>query len=101
PTGTRAHISIYDGVVIECVGGDLTVKVEDNTTSGEGIFSEPVEQRDQTLDGAEVHYAIVGILILLRIRPYQEKKLRYLVFNEKARTVQRIDAIEEACVLLP
>ncbi|HET6408432.1 MAG TPA: DNA repair ATPase, partial [Chthoniobacteraceae bacterium] len=99
--GAFPHISIEDRVFVECVGGDLTVKVEDNTASGEGIYTEPVEQRDQTLDDAEIFYAIVGNLILLRIRPYQEKKVRHFVFNEKLREVRRIDAIEDACVLLP
>ena len=99
--GQHPHISIEDRVFVECVGGDLTVKVEDNTASGAGIYSEPVEQRDQTLDDAEIFHASLGNLILLRIRPYQEKKTRYLVFNEKLREVLRIDSLEEACVLLP
>lgn len=98
--GVHPHISIEDRVFVECVGGDLTIKVEDNTASGAGIYSEPVEHRDQTLDDAEIFHASLGNLILLRIRPYQEKKTRYLVFNEKLREVLRIDAIEEACVLL-
>ncbi|MCZ7635050.1 MAG: DNA repair ATPase [Verrucomicrobia bacterium] len=100
-SGLHPHISIDDRVFVECVGGDLTVKVEDNTASGEGIYSEPVEQKDQTLDDAEIYYAIVGSLILLKIRPYQEPRFRYLVFNEKLKEVRRIDALAEACVLLP
>ena len=99
--GLHPHISIEDRVFVECVGGDLTIKVEDNTETGEGIYSEPVEQADQTLDDAEIYYAIVGNLILLKIRPYQEKAFRYFVFNEKLKEVRRIDAIEDACVLLP
>lgn len=99
--GLHPHISIEDRVFVECVGGDLTIKVEDNTATGSGIYSEPVEQRDQTLDDSEIFHAVVGNLILLRVRPYQEKKTRYFVFNEKLREVRRIDSIEEACVLLP
>jgi hypothetical protein len=99
--GLHPHISIEDRLFVETVGGDLTVKVEDNTASGQGIYGEPVENADQTLDDAEVFYAIVGSLILLKIRPYQEKNFRYLVFNEKLQQVRRIDAIGEACVLLP
>ena len=99
--GIHPHISIEERVFVECVGGDLTIKVEDNTASGAGIYSEPVEQRDQTLDDAEIYHAVLGNLILLRIRPYQEKKTRYFVFNEKLGEVRRIDSIEEACVLLP
>jgi len=99
--GLHPHISIEDRVFVECVGGDFTIKVEDNTASGEGIYSEPVEQRDQTLDDAEIYYSIVGSLILLKVKPYQEKAYRYFVFNEKVKEVRRIDSIEDSCVLLP
>jgi hypothetical protein len=100
-SGEHPHVSIEDRVFVESVGGDLTVKIEDNTDSGEGIYAEPVTEADQTLDDAEIFYAIVGSLILLKIRPYQEDQFRYLVFNEKVKTVQRFDAIDDACVLLP
>src|SRR5690606_5857557 len=93
--------SIEDRVFVECVGGDLTIKIEDNTDTGEGIYFEPVDHKDQTLDDAEIFYSSIGNLILLKIRPYQEKKFRYLVFNEKLATVRRIDTIENSCVLLP
>ncbi len=99
--GLHPHISIEDRVFVETVGGDLTVKVENNTDSGHGIYSEPVDNRDQTLDDAEVHYAIVGNLILMKVLPYQEKVWRYLVFNERTREAHRIDSIAESCVLLP
>ncbi|HNW92959.1 MAG TPA: DNA repair ATPase, partial [bacterium] len=99
--GANPHVSIDDRIFVECIHGDLTVKLEDNTDTGEGIYSEPVENRDQTLDDAEIHYALVGALILLKIRPFQEKEFRYLVFSEKLRTVRRIDDIAKACVLLP
>jgi len=99
--GLHPHISIRDRVFVECIEGDLTIKVEDNTDTGEGIYSEPVLQRDQTLDDAEIFYASIGNLILLKIRPYQEKDFRYLVFNEKIKQVRRIDAIADSCVLLP
>ncbi|MCE2693053.1 MAG: DNA repair ATPase, partial [Verrucomicrobiaceae bacterium] len=99
--GTHPHISIEDRVFVETIGGDLTVKVENNTDSGRGIFSEPVDNKDQTLDDAEVHYAIVGNLILLKVLPYQEKTWRHLVFNERTRQAHRIDSIAESCVLLP
>jgi hypothetical protein len=99
--GLHPHISIEDRVFVECIGGDLTIKVEDNTATGQGIHSEPVEQADQTLDDAEIFYAIVGSLILLKVRPYQEKAARHFVFNEKLKEVRRIDGIADACVLLP
>ncbi len=99
--GTHPHVSIEDKVFIETMGGDLTVKVEDNTSTGTGIYSEPVENKDQILDDAEYHYAILGNLVLIKVLPYQEKAWRYLVFNERTQEVQRIDALAESCVLLP
>ena len=41
-------------------GGDLTVKVENNTADGQGIYREPVDDPDQSLDDAEIAYAQVG-----------------------------------------
>lgn len=99
--GKFPHISIEDKVFVETVGSDLTIKVEDNTDTGKGIFEEPVEHKDQTLDDAEIYYALVGNLILLKIRPYQEKSYRYIVFNQKMQQAVRIDALEDSCVLLP
>ncbi len=99
--GEHPHVSINDRVFVETVGGDLTIKIEDNTSSGEGIYSEPVDDADQTLDDAEILYAEVGPLILLKILPYREEQRRYFVYNEKTHQVHRIDAIGHSCVLLP
>lgn len=99
--GTHPHISIDDQVFVETVGGDLTIKVENNTDSGEGIYAEPVDNHDQTLDDAEIHYAIIGNLVLLKVRPYQEEKTRFLVFNGKIQQAMRLDEIEHSCVMLP
>ena len=99
--GMHPHVSIEDRVFVETVGGDLTIKIENNTDSGEGIYAEPVENPDQTLDDAEVLYAIVGNIILLKIRPYQEKDYRHIAYNEKTNRAERLDAIADACVLLP
>lgn len=99
--GAHPHISINDIIFVECVGGDLTIKIEDNTSSGSGIYSEPVENADQTLDDAEIHYCILGNLILLRIRPYLEKEFRYLVYSIKRQQAYRLDAMRQACELLP
>ena len=100
-SGAHPHISIEDRVFVETVGGDLTIKVEDNTASGQGIYAEPVDDADQTLDDAEVLYAIIGSLIVLRILPYRETQHRHLVYNEKTREVHRLDGIGQSCVLLP
>ena len=99
--GMHPHVSILDRVFVETVGGDLTIKVEDNTEDGRGIYREPVDDADQTLDDAEFWFAEVGPMILLRIRPYQEEAHRYLVFNEKRQRVVRIDSIGHTCRLLP
>jgi len=99
-SGSHPHVSIMDRVFVETVGGDLTIKVEDNTDDGLGIYHEEVEYADQTLDDAEYFYADLGNLIVLKIRPYQEE-FRYFVFNEKMQQAQRIDALESSGVLLP
>lgn len=99
--GEHPHISIDDRIFVETVGGDLTIKIENNTESGAGIYDEPVENKDQTLDDADIFYALVGHTILLKIRPYQEQVWRYIVFNEKIQKATRVDSIADACVLLP
>ena len=99
--GTHPHVSIEDKLFVETVGGDLTIKIEDNTESGQGIYTEPVADPDQTLDDAEIFYAIVGPLVLLRVLPYREDLHRFLVFNSKTRSVHRLDAIGQSCVFLP
>ena len=100
-SGAHPHISIDDRLFVETIGGDLTIKVEDNTSTGRGIYEEAVEDPDQTLDDAEIHYAIIGNLIVLKIKPYQEQKFRYIVYNEKIQEAVRVDALEDSCVLLP
>ncbi len=70
--GIHPHISILDKVFIEAMNGDITFKIENNTDTGKGIYSEPVMNRDQQLDDAEYHFADIGNLIVIRIKPYQE-----------------------------
>ncbi len=100
-TGPHPHITIEDAVFVETVGGTLTVKVENNTSDGEGVYSEPVDEPLQSLADADVHYARIGPLILLKIRPYKETAWRYLVFNTRTRGVVRLDGIGQACQRLP
>ncbi|MBN1125244.1 MAG: DNA repair ATPase, partial [Sedimentisphaerales bacterium] len=100
-SGLNPHISIEDRIFVETVGGDLTIKIEDNTASGEGIYSEPVDDPDQTLNDAEIYYAIIGNVIALKIRPYQEPHFRYILYSEKTQRAVRIDSVRDACVLLP
>ncbi|MER7277806.1 DNA repair ATPase [Dactylosporangium sp. NPDC000244] len=99
--GRHPHISIEDVVFVETVGGDLTVKVENNTETGEGIYREPVDEPLQSLADADVSYARIGALVLLRIRPYKENAYRFLVFNTRTRAVVRLDGIGQGCQRLP
>ncbi|HEX6161150.1 MAG TPA: DNA repair ATPase, partial [Thermoanaerobaculia bacterium] len=99
--GRYPHVSINNEVFAETLGGDFTIKIEDNTSTGRGIYSEPVDDPDQSLDDAQIHYAIVGSLILLKVLPYREKAWRHYVFNRRTKSVRRIDAIGHACVQLP
>ncbi|MFD7652947.1 DNA repair ATPase [Actinosynnema sp. NPDC059797] len=99
--GRHPHISIGGEVFVETVGGDLTIKVENNTETGEGVYTEPVDEPLQSLADADVHHARVGPLVLMRIRPYNEAAWRHLVFNTRTKTVTRLDGIGQACHRLP
>ncbi|MFF5701038.1 DNA repair ATPase [Streptomyces sp. NPDC012794] len=99
--GRHPHTSIGGRLFVSTVGGALTVKTENDTETGEGIHSEPVDEPLQSLADAEVAYATVGTLILLRIRPYKEETRRHLVFNTVTNTVVRLDGIGRSCRRLP
>ena len=99
--GRHPHINVLDEVFVEMVGGDLTVKIENNTEDGMGIYREPVEDPRQSMDDGEIHYAQVGGLILLKMLPYRETEWRYLIFNTRTQDVRRVDAIGQSCVQLP
>lgn len=99
--GDHPHISIAERLFVECIGGTLTLKVEDNTSVGEGIYDEPVDDKRQKVDDADISYALVGQVILLKIRPYKEAAYRYLIFNEKTKAAVRVDSIGQSCAALP
>ncbi|MEW2066867.1 DNA repair ATPase [Streptomyces sp. NPDC007346] len=101
--GRHPHIAIGKGggLFVDTLGGTLTVKVTDDTESPDGIYEEPVDEPLQSLADADVEYAEVGPLVLLRVRPYKEKAWRHLVFNSLLSTVQRLDAIGPSCHRLP
>ena len=98
--GEHAHVSILDKVFVEAIGGDLTIKIEDNTSDGLGIYREPVQHQDQTLDDGEYYYSDLGNLILIKIKPFQED-FRYFIFNNKIQEVVKVDALADAGILLP
>ncbi|MFF4603156.1 DNA repair ATPase [Streptomyces sp. NPDC001339] len=99
--GRHPHISVQGEVFVSTVGGTLTVKVENDTETGEGIYAEPVDEPLQSLADADIASARVGALVLLRIRPYKEAAYRYLVFHTVTGTVVRLDGIGQACRRLP
>lgn len=100
--GRCPHISVADGTLfVSTVGGTLTVKTEDDTETGEGVHSEPVDEPLQSLADADVAYARVGALIVLRVRPYKEDTERHLVFNTLTGSVVRLDGIGRSCLRLP
>ncbi len=99
--GRHPHINILDSIFVETINGNLTIKVENNTEDGFGIYQEPVEDKTQSLDDSKVSYAKVGSLILLKIKPYREDDCRFLVFNTLTQEVLRVDAIGQSCVQLP
>ncbi|MBI1947628.1 MAG: DNA repair ATPase [Deltaproteobacteria bacterium] len=100
-TGRFPHVNVLDTVFVETTGGDLTIKVENNTSSGQGILSEPVDDRTQSLDDAQFFFAKVGALILLKVVPYREDAPRHFVFNTRTKEARRLDAIAPSCVELP
>ncbi|WP_405631422.1 DNA repair ATPase [Pseudoalteromonas sp. Ld20] len=99
--GRHAHINIADQVFVETIGGSLTIKIENSTDTGEGIYQEPVDDKNQSLADSDVEYALVGDLVLIKILPYREKTWRYFIFNTRTQQVARQDAIGSACVTLP
>lgn len=98
--GVYPHISILDKIFIEALHGDITFKIENNTDSGKGIYSEPVLNKDQQLDDAEYHYADLGNLIPIKIKPYGEN-FRAYIFNVRTKQILPINSLLDAGVLLP
>ncbi|ROQ67748.1 ATPase family protein associated with various cellular activities (AAA) [Streptomyces sp. 840.1] len=106
--GRHPHIAIGatgDGgearLYVDTLGGSLTVKTVNDTDTPDGIYREPVTEPLQSLADAEVEYAELGPLVLLRIRPYKEEAARHLVFNSLLGTVLRLDGIGPSCHRLP
>ncbi|WP_104041488.1 DNA repair ATPase [Vibrio hyugaensis] len=99
--GDHPHVSIQDKLFVECVGGDLTIKVEDNTKDGKGIYREEVEDPHQSVADAHIDYAFVGDLIALRVKPNREKHARYFLYNSVTQSVVRADALGASAKTLP
>ncbi|MER7895723.1 DNA repair ATPase [Streptomyces sp. NPDC096046] len=99
--GRHPHVSIEGEIFVGTVGGTLTVKTENNTETGEGIYAEPVAEPLQSLADADIAYARVGALILVDVLPYKEDVHRCLVFNTLTKSVVRLDGTGQACRRLP
>lgn len=99
--GRFPHVNILDTVFVETIGGDLTVKIENNSQTGEGIYNEPVIESNQSINDASIAYARIGHMLLIKVLPYKEEQWRYLLFNPLNSEVRRIDAIGDSCVCLP
>ncbi|MFE9923150.1 DNA repair ATPase [Streptomyces sp. NPDC005774] len=99
--GRHPHVSVQGEVFVDTLGGTLTVRTDSDTETPDGIHTEPVDEPLQSLADAEIAYARVGALILLRVLPYKETAHRHLVFNTLTRTVVRLDGIGQDCRRLP
>ncbi|MCX3062637.1 DNA repair ATPase [Streptomyces beihaiensis] len=99
--GRHPHVAVDGEIYVSTVGGSLTVKTENDTETGDGIHSEPVDEPLQSLADADIAYARVGSLLLLRVRPYKESADRHLVYHTLTHDVVRLDGIGRACRVLP
>ncbi len=102
--GKHPHYNLLDTIFVETVAGDLTIKVEDNSDQGHGIYAEPVADANQSLDDGRFFYAQIGKpggLILLKVLPFREDQWRYLVFDGRSKKVFRADGIGQGCRGLP
>ncbi|TGN39171.1 DNA repair ATPase [Marinobacter confluentis] len=99
--GVSPHYSIEDRLFVDNTGGAITFKIENNTSSGEGIFEDPVEVASQSLSDGVFEYARRGEIYLIRVTPYGEKHTRYYVFNPAEKALHRIDGLAGSVRTLP
>lgn len=99
--GREPHLNILDTIFVDNLRGDITFKIENNTSTGQGIFSDPVEIDSQHLDDAQFEYTDLGTMIAVRILPFAETRWRYYVYNKHSQQVHRIDGLAGSLVQLP
>ncbi|NUU23479.1 MAG: DNA repair ATPase, partial [Streptomycetaceae bacterium] len=100
--GRHPLVTIDGELFVSTVGGTLVVTNIGDTESIRGIIHrEPVEESLQSLADADIAYARVGTLILLRVRPYKERAWRYFVHATTTGTLVRQDGIAQGAYRLP
>ncbi|WTX00703.1 DNA repair ATPase [Streptomycetaceae bacterium NBC_01309] len=100
--GRHPHVSVDDVLFVSTVGGSLTVKTVDDVESSAGIVHrEPVDEPLQSPADADIAYARVGTLILLRVRPYKEDVWRHFVHATTTASLVRLDALGQGARRLP
>ena len=99
--GVEPHVNLDDRVFVYPEGGALEIRLEDNTETGSVVLAESVDNADQSVADTSMDYAIVGDLVLLRVRPYLEDHDRFYVVNLFNRSALRADAIGQSCQILP
>jgi len=99
--GRHPHVNIVDRVFVDPTGGNLTIRLENNTESGETVLQESVEDADQSVADTSMSFAVLGDLVIVRVRPYQETEERGYVVNTFTRSARRCDAILTSCQQLP
>jgi len=100
-SGRNPHVNLVDRVFVDPTGGHLTIRLENNTETGETVLQEPVEDADQSVADTSMSFAVLGDLVVVRVRPYQEDAERGYVVNAFTRTARRCDAILHSCQQLP
>ncbi|GAA1390376.1 DNA repair ATPase [Kitasatospora putterlickiae] len=88
------------------LGGELLLSTEGGTLrlttpAAHTVHEEPLDEALQTLPDAEIAHGRIGTLLLVRIRPYQERRVRYLVCHLPTGRVRRLDALGRSCLPLP
>jgi len=99
--GRSPHLNIADTLFVDNLRGDITFKVENNTSTGEGIYSDPVDSDSQSLDDATFDFADLHEILLVRILPFNEKQWRYYLFTRAQRKIERVDAMAGSVASLP
>ena len=99
--GRNPHVNIVDRVFVDPTGGHLTIRLEDNTDVGETVLREAVDDADQAVADTSMSFAVLGDIVVVRVRPYQEDEDRGYVVNTFTRTARRCDAVLSSCQQLP